>query len=128
VIWEFDRLNGASSYQWTSQFIPGTILRDVNVRAVEVVASGHGTVTVTPMATKDDNGEATPWRELTAEVASDDPVVIGRFSCNVKGTHLQFRINSYAASGDVGVDAGPAPTVHELRWGVREQTHSTIGR
>lgn len=116
VFYEYQLAEGASSWSWQSQPMSSTYERYTEVREVAVVAQGSGTVRVTVRSGENPSGSVAvfPVDEETRAVVIRQPV-----AC--KGSHITFQIESEAPS-----DTLEAPTVHELRWALRDG--SKLGR
>lgn len=117
VLYEYNLTQYAADYSWQSQPLTTSMDRVVNVRDVEVVATGLGTIRLT-VTTRDDpqGGEVT----FTSTSASTPDVVRGVLSNAVTGNHVTFRVEAQAA--DPNATTG-APLIHEIRYGIQDSHH-----
>lgn len=122
VAYRWDKLQRARSFRWTSNVMPASISRKINVREGVVVASGTGTVTVR-IITGDGNQQ-----ERTYEVNTTMPAVVGRLPFSIKGTHIQVQLDSVGADSTFDGAEGEldAPTIYGVAIGANERMH--VGR
>lgn len=124
VLWEWDRALPNTSYAWKSQPIAESIDRQINVREVVAVVSGHGRVNITVYGRAEDGSPDTLRSDSIQEifVDSDFPIVVRR-DIALKGALVQLELTSNEDNGEGGTAGFGAPVVHELRLGYdpREQ-------
>lgn len=102
----YDPTLGASDYSWFSQPIPATQNRVINIREIQVLLQGYGTVAVT--LTGLDGATITE----TFTVNSTAQPKLFRANCKLQGTDITVKIVS--TGNDVNTDA---PSVYAVRIG-----------
>lgn len=107
------------NYQWRSQPIPGTIERDLRVRAVKVVGSGAGRFTVN-VKTRSDQAGRTVTFDGSDRSAGELWASTARVS--VAGSHVVFTVSARAVDED-----SPAPDLHQLAFDVDDDVLTTGG-
>lgn len=113
VAYEYDKRELATSFSWRSHPMSNTIDRKLELQEIVLVASGKGIVKVTAFSS--DNPEG-----VSAQFECHDNLILTAESqrLSVSGSHLSFRIESFGAG--FPDTSTPAPTVHELRYGVKQ--------
>jgi hypothetical protein len=113
AVYSYDKSDLASNYRWHGHPQSATMDREVELREVVVVASGIGEVRVRAYSATDQVGQT---KTFVVNGTPSRPT-IQRQGYAVNGAMLTFEL-------DVSADSPlePAPTVHEIRYGVRS-TH-----
>lgn len=108
ALFTYDRSVPCTSYSWTSQPLAVTQNRLLNVREINVLVQGSGTVTIT--LTKMD-GSTQP--EVFTVTKSDYPQLL-RLTTEAKGWTVMWSVTSDSGS------TSPAPVVHSVEFGWEE--------
>lgn len=107
VLYEFNKVIPATSYSWESHPMPFSQERKSEIRMVQLVATGSGTVKISLRSSEDQTGNIN--ETLTIDEALMPNVI--EWSTSIKGSHFTVQVESTATAD------GPAPTVHEIRIG-----------
>lgn len=112
VLYEFTR-QPANSYSWRSHPMPGTYDRQIEVRECVLVATGKGRVRLTWRSGTNQAGE-----QVDFIIDEERRPNITRQTVHLKGSHIELQIEAFGPE-----DGGPAPDVHEVRFGSRVGAH-----
>ena len=106
----YDPQQGQQSFQWTSQPLARSRGRFLDIREVDIVASGAGLVTLSAYGV-DGAIDSTS----VAVTGTATPQIFGGLSLNVKSTDIVVQLTS-----DSGVAGTPAPRIHRITLGYHE--------
>jgi hypothetical protein len=117
VLYEYNLTQPAADYSWQSQPLSVSMDRVFNIRDVQVVATGLGSIRLTVTSRENPNGA-----ECTFQSTSDSTpdLIRGTLSNAISGTHITFRVEAHAPNPD---DPAGAPLIHEIRYATQDSHH-----
>lgn len=116
----YDRTKGATSYSWKSAPLRQSMERRTEVRQIVIIASGFGTIDGTVFGLEDTGTEVSDILD-GIELNTQYPVAFRR-NVDVTGNLIQILVE--ASGGEIDEETGergPAPTIHEIRFGTQER-------
>lgn len=110
----YSREERAWEWQWISQPLQSSIVREMTIEDVVVVAQGHGTIEVTVQGDGADDGATVPF-----PVDSTNRPMRFAARMNMTGTDLVVRISSRGTGTSEDNALSEAPTLHAIHFGSR---------